>query len=421
MTRSAPSQISGGAPTELDTRAALQETFAHFSRRLPPKVTLGLDTRVVLDDGTGNPWTVRIEHGHFSLEAGRARNAETTITGDPLTLGAIARGKRSGVEAFLRGRLGVRGNLALALKLDGVFDRRERPTDRPRPKRVSAEGCDTFYMDAGSGPPVIVLHGLGATNASMMPTLAALSSRYRVLAPDLPGFGDSGKPNGTYDAAFFARWLTSFMDAANVDRAHLVGNSMGGRIALETAFVAPHRVSRLALLAPSLAFRKFRHAVPLVKLLAPKMGALPLPLLHMQVRRAMRLLFARPERMSEAWYDAAADEFIRVLRTPRGRVALFAASRQIYLDEPFGPKGFWSRLSALRTPALFLWGDRDRMVPQAFARHVEKALPLARSLVLEDSGHMPQFEHPEMTHDLVTEFLAETMTHSTAPRFALMG
>jgi pimeloyl-ACP methyl ester carboxylesterase len=84
------------------------------------------------------------------------------------------------------------------------------------------------------------------------------------------------------------------------------------------------------------------------------------------------------------------------------------ASRQIYLEEAYGEAGFWDRLPTIRCPALFLWGDRDQLVPWRFGRHVTDALPHVRSLVLEDCGHVPQFEHPELTHRLVRDFLAQT-------------
>ncbi|HEX7672456.1 MAG TPA: alpha/beta fold hydrolase, partial [Polyangiaceae bacterium] len=409
-----------GEKPEPSVRSALRETLAHLASnpKDPAFSALGSSAArrpasVVLDDGTGDAWTVRIEEDRLSVSAGRARDADTTITSDPLTLVGIVRGKRSGLEAFLRGRLRVRGNLSLALALDGLFDRRTLPTlltrrsERARAHRVNAAGIDTFYLDAGSGPPVVLLHGLGATNASMLPTLVALAGRHRVLAPDLPGFGDSEKPIASYDARFFANWLATFLDRVGVDRAHVVGNSMGGRIAIELALTSPSRVRTLSLLAPSMAFRRFRHAVPLVKFLSPEMGALPLPLLAPHIHHGVRMLFARSSRLPSAWYDSAVDEFLRVFRTPRGRVALFAAARQIYLERPFGPTGFWSRLSRVTQPALFVWGDRDRMVPSGFARHVEETLPHAKSVVLQDSGHVPQFEHPELTHELISSFLAD--------------
>lgn len=386
-------------------RTALLETFGHFARRPPPAPALALCTAVVLDDCTDQPWTVRIDHGKFSLEAGRAKDAEATITSDPLTLSSIVRGRRGGLEPYLRGRLRVRGNLSLVLKLDGVFDRRERPSDRARPGRVSAAGIDTFYLEAGSGPPVILLHGLAMTNASMMTTLAALAKDHRVIAPDLPGFGDSDKPVETYDAAFFSQWLLAFMDAMQVESAVLVGNSMGGRISIETALIAPRRVEKLVLFAPSMAFRKRRQAALLVRLSMPGAAVMPFPVLG--VRHALRLLFASPDRMHASWFDAAVDEFLRIFRAPRARVAFFAAARQIYLERPFGPHGFWERLEELTVPALFVWGERDRLVPASFARHVERAVPHARSVLVEDCGHFPQIEHPDLTHRLVREFFAQ--------------
>ncbi len=396
-----------GKPAEPSLRAALVETLAHFDERRLPAATTSLCGSVVLDDGTGQPWTVRIDQGRFSLEAGRSRSADATVSSDPLTLTGIVRGKRSGIEPYLRGRLHVRGNLSLALKLDGVFDRRERATDRLRPGRVSAAGIDTFYLEIGAGPPVIALHGLAMTNASMLSTMAALAKTHRVIAPDLPGFGDSGKPDAAYDPAFYARWLIAFMDSVGVDRALVVGNSMGGRIAIETALVAPHRIEKLALFAASLAFRKNRQAVPLVRLSIPDFAVVPLPVLGLQIRHALRLLFAKPARLHGGWYDAAVDEFLRIFKEPRARVAFFKAARQIYLERPFGPQGFWERLTGLSVPALFIWGERDRLVPASFARHVERAVPHARSVLIEDCGHFPQIEHPDLTHRLVREFFEQ--------------
>ena len=116
-------------------------------------------------------------------------------------------------------------------------------------------------------------------------------------------------------------------------------------------------------------------------------------------------MFSRPERLPQPWYDAAADEALRVLRQPAHRVAFAAAARQIYLEDAYGRNGFWQRLPGLLPPALFLWGDRDRLVPAHFARHVSNALPEAGHIVLADCGHVPQFEHPEETAATIRGFL----------------
>jgi pimeloyl-ACP methyl ester carboxylesterase len=379
-------------------------------RRLefPSPLAEGEHAQVVFDVGH-TAWTVVIEGPAMHLVSGRLLQRSAEIRADAATLAGMLEGKESGVQAFLDGRLVMRGNLALALKLDGA-DLPERPRSFPRARTVPVHGTDTFYLEAGDGPAVVLLHGLGATNASMLPTLVELARDHRVLAPDLPGFGDSGKPAVEYGPTFFARWLVGFLDAVGVERAILVGNSMGGRIAIEAGLVAPARVARLVLYAPSLAFRRFREATALVGLVSAQLGALPMVIPRTIVMTVLRMMFARPERLHDGWFEAAADEFARVFGTSRGRTAFFSAAQQIYLEEAHGEDGFWDRLPAIQCPALFLWGDRDQLVPWRFARHVTEALPHVHSVVLEDCGHVPQFEHPRLTHCLVRDFLETPAT-----------
>jgi pimeloyl-ACP methyl ester carboxylesterase len=254
---------------------------------------------------------------------------------------------------------------------------------------------------------VILLHGLGATSASFLPTLWDLSRDHHVLAVDLPGFGESDKPVTRLHPAFFARWLEALLDEVALDRVHLVGNSMGGRIALEAGLRMPSRVGKLVLLAPSLAWRKYRVATGLVRLLRPEIGAVPLPVLNRLVVTSLRMLFAHPDRVPAAAMHAAADEFVRVFSSPRGRIAFFHAAREIYLEDPHGDDGFLDRLPALERPALFVFGGKDWLVPPTFLRHVRRALPHARYELLRDCGHVPQFELPDRTNAMIREFLRE--------------
>ncbi|HEV2757703.1 MAG TPA: alpha/beta fold hydrolase [Actinomycetota bacterium] len=374
--------------------------------RLAEPVDIGARRRasVALDiDGAG--WTFHADGDELMLAHGASADADSRITTDARTMVEILRGERSGVEAFIAGDLRVRGDLALTLRLSGWLPDPSAPVRFPR-GREAAAGGGTFYLEAGEGDPVVLLHGLGATNASMLPTLWDLAADHRVIAPDLPGFGDSVKPVRSYDAGFYGRWLVALLDELGVERAHLVGNSLGGRVAIEAALQAPERVDRLALLTPSPAFIKRREFVRFVKVLRPELGLVPLPMSHRRVVASIKALFSRPHRLPDQWYAAAADEFLRVFSSPRGRVAFFSAARQIYLEEPYGETGFWDRLRELSRPALFVWGDRDRLVPAGFARHVERAVPDARSLLLADCGHVPQFELPERTHAAVREFFA---------------
>jgi pimeloyl-ACP methyl ester carboxylesterase len=105
------------------------------------------------------------------------------------------------------------------------------------------------------------------------------------------------------------------------------------------------------------------------------------------------------------WAAAGVDEFLRAYLTSRGRAAFYAAARNIYLDEPHGDKGFWTRLAQLSPDTMFVWGRRDGLVPISFMKHVEKALPDARHVEL-DCGHVPQLERPRETHQAIRDFFA---------------
>lgn len=395
-----------GASGRIVELASPEDRLAQaLERRLQVGSPLGEGQRasVVFDAGHA-AFTVVIDGAHMSIASDRVASPDAVVRANARTLAGIVEGVESGVGAFLDGRLSIRGNMGLVLRLEGI-DHPERPVRFPRARTVRAGDVDTFYLEAGKGPPIVLLHGLGATCASMLPTLVELAHDHRVLAPDLPGFGDSEKPVRNYDPAYYAGWLAAFLDATGIAQADLVGNSMGGRIAIEAGLCMPERVKSLVLFAPSLAFKRFREWTPLVRLVAAEIAAMPMMLPRTLVLETLRMMFARPERLHDAWYAAAADEFLRVFATSRGRMAVLSAARQIYLEEAHGEAGFWDRLPALSPPVLFLWGDHDPLVPSRFAPHVETVLPEARSIVLESCGHVPQFEHPAETHRLVRDFL----------------
>jgi pimeloyl-ACP methyl ester carboxylesterase len=306
------------------------------------------------------------------------------------------------MASYRAGRLSVRRNLhagvAFLASTNGSTD-----PHRLRFRTVATASGRLSTMEAGSGPAILALHGLGGTKGSFLPTTAALADRFRVIAFDLPGFGDSDKPIGpAYDAAYFARATLDMLDALELERAHVIGNSLGGRVALEFGLSYPDRVDRLGLLAPSLAWRRDRPWVPLLRLTRPELG-----LVQLAPRRLVEAIVHRLiPGADDGWAAAGVDEFLRAYLTPAGRVAFYAAARQIYLDEPHGETGFWTRLRTLQPEAVFIWGRRDQLVPLAFARHVTDALPRARHLEL-DCGHVPQVERPKQTHSALAEFLTE--------------
>lgn len=364
--------------------------------------------RLVFDAGSAGAWTVDMRDGEVTLARGRGARPDSTVFADPATLVEVLDGRTAGVEAFLDGRLLLRGNIALTLEFDDLLHPPERDARAPRCHRVVAADVETFYLEAGQRgmPPVVLLHGLGATSASFLPMMWDLSRDHHVFVPDLPGFGESDKPLRRLRPAYFARWAGGFLDAVALDSAFVVGNSMGGRVALEFGMRAPARVRALALLAPSMAWRRYRAAAGLVQVLRPELAAVPLPVLHRFATGFVRSLFARPGRVPDAAINAAADEFVRFFATARGRIAFFHAAREIYLESPHGIHGFWDRLPGLEPPALFLFGDKDWLVPRAFVRHVRRALPSATCETFHDCGHIPQFELPGLTNERVRSFFA---------------
>lgn len=416
--RLVPSPGSGaaddGSAPAAPTAIELDTLFTGRLRRTGAAVLADKHARVVFDAGPSGAWTVAVDAGRLRLHRGRPTGgvATTTIRTDPATLAAVVSGRQSGARAFLDGRLLIRGDLALAHQLDAAFEVADRPVDHPRADVVAPLGVRTTYLEAGpaDAPPVVLLHGLGATNASLMPLLLDLARDHRVLAPDLPGHGDTAAPRWPYAFRDFARWLAAFQRATATTGASLVGNSLGGRIALEAAMRHPDNVPGLVLLCPSPAFRRLRQLVPVARLVPPGLARAPLPPLpHRLVVEGIRAMFARPDRLPRSWYDAGADEHRRVMRDGAHRRAFYACLRQIYVEEAHGRHGFWSRLPRVSAPTLFVWGDRDRLVPSGFARHVTAALPGARSVVLADSGHVPQFEHPHRTAELTRELLGRAV------------
>ena len=356
--------------------------------------------RIRLVGAGDQPWDVTLDGGRVRLEAADG-DPDATLRADAATWRRIVEDVRGGMDAFRAGRLSVRHDLHLGI---GFLAATAPPAEhRLRVRRVRTRQGWISVSEAGAGEACLLIHGLGATKVSMLPTLAALAPERRAIAVDLPGFGDSDKPvRAPYDAPFFARAMVALLDALEIDRAHVIGNSMGGRVALELGLGHADRVDRLSLLAPSLAWLRSRPWAPLLRLVAPQLGLIQPAPRSIVTRIVERVV---PGSQTE-WTAAGIDEFLRSYLTPRGRAAFYAAARNIYLEQPHGPDGFWTRLPRLAAPALFVWGKRDPVVPIRFQRHVRDALPQARHLELR-CGHVPQLERPRETHDAISSFLDE--------------
>ena len=320
---------------------------------------------------------------------------------------AIDSGKLSGIEAFAQRKLALRGSIEKALLFEPLFDRPDAGGFRYTIDRVSLGGIEMSALCGGdrSAPPLVLLHGLGANKASWLPVVPDLASRYRVIAVDLPGFGASSKPRGRYNAQWFSDHVVRFLEVMGLDSVFLAGNSLGGRIAMEVAMREPDRVAAIVCLCPAAAFTH-RPALGFVRLLRPELGIGAFNLPRNAIKQNLRQLFADPGCIEEQWYDSAIDDFLAYWRSPRGRLAFLAALRNVYLDEPHGEEGFWSRLSQMKPPALFIYGRRDVLISARFATRIQRYLATARVVEWEDCGHVPQLEFPERTTKELVDFFS---------------
>jgi pimeloyl-ACP methyl ester carboxylesterase len=357
----------------------------------------------------GHTWEVRCtSHGARVRKGATRREPDVTISTDADTWMRLRQGEFSGVEAFQQRRLAVRGNLDYAVGFEGMF---RLPNGRPPLLQIYDVPVGRHHVSTltmGQGPDILLLHGLGGTRASLFDTAAALSGSYRVHAPDLPGFGSSSKPAlGSYNARWFAEIILGLMDQLGISQAHIVGNSMGGRVAIETGLIAPERVGALALLCPAVAWLR-RGLHPIVRLLRPELGLLPHGFRRSTVASQFWSMFHDRDVIDPAVGDLMVDEFRRIYHSAGARFAFLASARNIYLESPFGRDGFYPRLSKLQPPALFVWGSHDSLVPAAFGPHVREWLPSAEQLTIQACGHVPQVEHAEETNELLLDFFGRS-------------
>ena len=281
----------------------------------------------------GDARDISIRGGSARIRPPRDGRADTLIEADERVWRQLAKDTGAGLQAFGKGKLRMRGNLHVGV---GFLSATSGAPAERRLRFGRAAGLS--YMEAGDGDPVVMIHGLGGTKASFLPTVVALAQAgYHAIAIDLARVRRLAEAAASppYDAPYMARAAVAFLDERGIDSAHFVGNSLGGRVTLELGLAHPDRTRRLALLACSLAWKRRPAWARYLTLLRPELGLIqpaPRAIVEGIVRRSI-------PGGSSGWAAAGIDEFVRSYCTPRGRAAFYAAARHIFLERSRGVLG----------------------------------------------------------------------------------
>jgi pimeloyl-ACP methyl ester carboxylesterase len=268
---------------------------------------------------------------------------------------------------------------------------------------VTVNGTRIAYLDAGVGPPVILIHGFGGSMWQWEYQQAALSAHVRVLTLDLPGSGLSDKPDLAYTPDEMVAFLLGFMDALGIKKAALVGNSMGAGLAIGMALAHPDRVDRLVLIGglpknvrEKLTGRLIKRAVE---------TSAPVWLIRLGNWLAGR--WVTEDALKEIVHDHSRLTPSVIERSYRNRQRpglippLMAAARSL----PRWEQGFALRLGEIAQPTLVIWGAEDRVFPPEVGRELHSAIKGSSFTLIPKAGHIPQWEQPETVNPLLIAFV----------------
>jgi pimeloyl-ACP methyl ester carboxylesterase len=246
------------------------------------------------------------------------------------------------------------------------------------------------YVDAGSGEPVLLIHGLGGSIESWTNNIGELAKSLRMIAVDLPGFGMSDKPKMSYTIKFFGDFVFQFLKLLQLEQASMVGSSLGGQVAAEVAISHPSLIKKLVLISPAgtlpYSFKGSPALWKYVKVINAKSA-------H-QVKLALSVLDNKPVD------DTYAQLVYQKLLMPGAKEAFLSA-----LEGSARAPRQNNRLNRIRAPTLLLWGKEDHMIPVKFVEPFVK-MKNCRIVMIENCGHRPHFARPELFNRIVAEFLA---------------
>jgi pimeloyl-ACP methyl ester carboxylesterase len=269
-------------------------------------------------------------------------------------------------------------------------------------------GYRRAFVHVGEGPALLLIHGIGDSSDTWRNIIPELARDHRVIAPDLLGHGRSDKPRGDYSVAAYANAMRDLLSVLDVERATVVGHSLGGGVAMQFAYQYPERCERLALVSTG----GVSHEVhPVLRLAATPAADLFLPLLRLAPARFVGMTSVRIMellqtdlgrdsehllRMFESLPDATARRaFVRTIRA----VVDWRGQAITMLDRCYLTRGM---------PTLLVWGQHDAVIPVHHGKIAHAAMPSSRLEVFPDAGHFPHHSDPARFVAALRDFLATT-------------
>jgi len=272
-----------------------------------------------------------------------------------------------------------------------------------------------FRREWGAGRPVIAMAPLGLESSAFEGFGRTLArSGWRTVAVDLPGFGRTPAPDAPLTPRVLAEPVIALARSLDA-RPVVLGVSLGGRVALEAALVAPEAFAAVVPIAPALPWVRYRALLESVRWLDPQLAAwVPLERLWPVLRSLAGFLERIPWLRDDELAQAGA-RLVYYMACPATRVSFLSAARELLLDPADGADGLWPRLERLAVPAAFVWCERDWLVSVRFAARVARICPQARQVVLPCAGHWLNGPHHSCLAEAVGAMLAKPLDRPLPP------
>jgi pimeloyl-ACP methyl ester carboxylesterase len=272
-------------------------------------------------------------------------------------------------------------------------------------KFLELHGDRVAYRDAGDGEVLLLIHGMARSSDTWRSVLPPLSKKFRVIAPDLLGHGESAKPRSDYSLGAFAVLLRDFLDELGVSQATVVGHSLGGGVAMQFVYQHPDYAERLVLigsggLGPDVGWILRLLSAPGAELVLPIIAPKPVLTVGNKLRSWFRGAGIHSPRGAETWgaYSSLADR--------QARESFLKTLRSV-VDYRGQAVSALNRLHARADlPVMAIWGDRDNIIPVEHAYAIHNARTDTRLEVLPGVGHYPQVEAPNEVVELIEDFIA---------------